>query len=159
MCCRDWGVKVMTYWFPLPQKKAGSDKFAKLRKQGEIYVLRRKMLLVLSSDCDVPVSFDPTTKSLTALLRGKEGKENLYISTDGRELEHLQRLESVDGKKRSHIEYMRALKAILIERLNTRGLTYRDLMSAGTCKIPQVYRGIFELSIDRIVDKYFIQPE
>lgn len=159
MCSSGWGVKVTTYWFPLPQKRASDDKFAKLRKQGEIYVLRRKILQVLSSDCDVPVSFDPTTKSLTALLRGKDGKDNLYISTDGRELEHLQRLELADGKKRSHIEYMRALKAIVIERLNARGLTYRDLLFADTCNIPKVYRGVFELSIDRIVDKYFLQPE
>ncbi len=156
------------YWFPLPQSKASSEKYTKLRKLGEVFLLYRKGF-VFSSDCDVPISFDTATKTLTVLLRGEnknekhadtnDKKSNLYISTDCRELERLKQLEAQDGKKRSLRDYMSALKPILLDRLNKRGLSYRELLAVNTDRVLPVFRQVFELSIERVIDKYFIQPE
>jgi len=153
------GVEVMHYWFPIPQKTAQSEKYERLCRQGEIFALRRTIVKVLSKDCDMPAAFDPTTKTLTLLLRGEGVKNSLYLSTEARELEKLQQLEAADGKKRSHSAYMSALKPVILERLTARGLAYRDMLDACSSRIPQIYRASFELSITDIVDKYIIQPQ
>ncbi len=153
------GVEVMHYWFPIPQKTAQGEKYDRLRKQGEMFTLHRTVLKVFSKNCDMPTAFDPTTKTLTMLLTGKGAKNNLYLSTEARELEKLKELEAADGKKRSHSAYMSALKPIILERLTARGLAYRDMLDACSSRIPQIYRASFELSITNIVDKYIIQPQ
>lgn len=146
------------YWFPLPRKTAQSEEYEKLRKQGEIFVLYRTVLKVFSKDCDLPAVFDPTTKALTILLRG-EGKKNLYLSTEPRELEALDRREAKDGKKISHSAYMKALRPVILERLTARGLTYRDILYASSDKVPKTYRALFDLSIETVIDKYIIEPQ
>ncbi len=145
------------YWFPLPRKTAQSEEFEKLRKQGEIFVLYRTVLKVISKGCDLPAVFDPATKALTMLLRG-ESKKNLYLSTEPRELDALVKLELKDGKKISHSAYMSALRPVILERFTARGLTYRDILAASSDRVPKIYRETFNRSIADIIEKYIIEP-
>ncbi len=148
------------YWIP------AADQFEKMRQHGQVFALYRRGFCGIKRSCDLPLSFDPARQRLIVLLQGYPGdsgktddsKRNLYLSTESRELDKLVELEKKDQKHRSLSAYMTALKPFLVDRLNKRGLHYMDLIRANADRVPLDFRAVFQTALDRIIDKYFVQP-
>jgi len=175
----DNGV-VKTYWLPMPLKEAENKKYGELRKSGQLYVLRRDVSLFkrclrrMSPDCNIQAAFESATKEMVMLLSDKT--DDIYLREEQCELKDIldyrkakreeNQLLKLPAPKMPSLEEalqqrMGETKKKLHDKMTLRGMVVDDIRYAHTerMQLSEYMVAKFLASVDRILDKYWIEPD
>lgn len=173
---------VKTYWLPMPLREAENKKYSDLRTFGQLYILRRNVSLFkrclqgISPSCHIQAAFEPAIKEMVMLFSGGPDSDIFYLREQQCELKDI--LDYRKAKREEHKErnlpppilpsledelqkQMSEIKKKLHARMTLRSMVLDDIRYAHTDKmqLSEYMTAKFLSSVDRILDKYWIEPE
>lgn len=116
------------------------NKYGNLGAYGAIQVLQKTKFWIPTRQ-GAPTAFNEREGIAILLLKGNTSNEDIYLGND---------YTQTDMTIARH-----TIAALSAKRLEEQGFEYLDLVRAGTKKLPERYRKLFENAIEKLVAKYF----